>query len=80
MKNVLRSFIFMVGLILTMDMIMGCNNDSNDTELDVTAPNRNVPTGGKVVAAEYRGTYILEGTTRTLTLTEKNTFSNPSNQ
>jgi hypothetical protein len=36
-------------------MIMGCNNDSNDTEPNVTAP-----TGGKVIAAEYRGIYIIE--------------------
>jgi len=54
MKNVFRRFL-MIGLILTMGMVMGCGESGGGGKSNT--PNNNEPTGEKVVAVQYRGTY-----------------------
>jgi len=66
----------MIGLILTMGMVMGCDNGSNDTKPKVTAPSNNDPTDGRVIAVQYRGTYQeLPPNNGIITLNEKTMIS-----
>jgi|GEM_PF-4574814 len=52
MKNVIRSLIFVLSLVLSLSFFC-CNTDGDNTNNN----DKNDPTGGKVVAVQYRGTY-----------------------
>ncbi|MDR0463889.1 MAG: hypothetical protein LBG94_02095 [Treponema sp.] len=73
MKNVFRRFL-MIGLILTMGMVMGCGESGGGGKSNT--PNNNEPTGGKVVAVQYRGTYKeVHPNSGIITLNEKTMIS-----